>query len=509
MAPRSLAKNGAFSTLYVMYGSAAAFVATLIVSNGVGEAGAGSFFQVMALFTIATSLCVFGADTGLVRTISAQRALGRYSVLPRLMKFAFGPATVVAAVVVVGATIVSLPAVTPTLDPQSRVAILASAPFIVVATWMTLCFGALRGLGYTVEFTFLQSAILPTLRILAVFLAVSISGAILSLALAWSVPLFIVFAISVFWVRKYMPVGEDVTSYPAKHLTVESIASTSVAAPETAKSFWSFSSARGVSAMVEAVLEWIDVLLIGVFLGPAASGVYGAVNRCVRVGAMVEHTARVVTGPEISAAIARGNRTRAREIFVSATRILIAVGWPFFITLAAFGPTLLGFFGPGFTAGAPLLWIIGVAMLVQMAAGGVQSVLLMSGRSRWQLYNKLSALAVAVVLNLTLIPLWGLAGAATAWAAAVLTDCTLATAQVYGKLGIRPYPHELLPIMALAAGTPALGAFILHLVWGNQLIGLVAYLIVVVPLYAVLLYRFRHKVGLEQLINSLTRKFRR
>lgn len=506
---RSLAKNGAFSTLYVMYGSAAAFVATLIVSNGVGEAGAGSFFQVMALFAIATSLCVFGADTGLVRTISAQHALGRYSVLPKLIRFAFGPATVIAVVVIVAALVISLPAVTPHVEQQTRVAVLASAPFILIATWMTLCFGALRGLGYTVEFTFLQSALLPTLRILAVFLAVSISGAILSLALAWSIPLFVVFALSVLWVRKYMPQGEDLTSSPGQYLPAGSSVVAPAVVPETARSFWSFSSARGVSAMVEAILEWIDVLLIGLFLGPAASGIYGSVNRCVRVGSMVEHTARVVTGPEISASIAQGNQARAREIFVSATRILIAVGWPFFITLAAFGPTVLGFFGSGFTAGAPLLWIIGSAMLIQMAAGGVQSVLLMSGRSRWQLYNKLSALAVAVALNLTLIPLWGLAGAATAWAAAVLTDCLLATTQVYGKLGIRPYPRELVPVMVLAAGTPALGALMTYLIWGNQLIGLIFYLFTVVPLYAVLLYRFRRAVGMEQLITSLARKFSR
>lgn len=506
---RSLAKNGAFSTLYVMYGSAAAFVATLLVSNGLGKAGAGSFFQVMALFAIATSLCVFGADTGLVRTISAQRALGRYSLLPRLLKFALGPTTLFALVIATGAIIFSLPALSPSLGQENRVAVLVSAPFIVVAAWMTLCFGVLRGLGYTIEFTFLQSALLPTLRIVAVLLAVSFSGAIFSLALAWSIPILVVCAIAVFWVRKYMPKAEDAPSSPAKSLAAEPASSTAVAAPETLKSFWSFSSARGVSAMVEAILEWIDVLLIGLFLGPAAGGVYGAVNRCVRVGAMVEHTARVVTGPEISAAIARRDHTRAREIFVAATRILVAVGWPFFITLAAFGPTLLGFFGPGFAEGAPLLWIIGAAMLVQMAAGGVQSVLLMSGRSRWQLYNKLSALAVAVALNLTLIPLWGLAGAATAWAAAVLTDCLLATVQVYGKLGIRPYPQELLPIMALAAGTPALGALTAYLIWGHQLIGLMFYLCVIVPLYAALLYRFRKTVGMEQLINSMARKFRR
>lgn len=506
---RSLARSGAFSSLYVMYGSAAAFLATLLVSNGVGEAGAGAFFQVMAFFAIATSLCVFGADTGLVRTMSAQRAVGRYSSLPQLMRFAFGPATVIALVLAVAALLWALPAVTPNLGADVRAAVLVSAPFVVVAAWMTLCFGALRGLGHTVEFTFLQSALLPTLRIGAVLLAVAFSGAIAYLALAWAVPLLVVFVVAALWVRKYMPQQEDVPSYPARHLAVEQVPPTAVAAPESARSFWAFSSARGVSAMVEAVLEWVDVLLIGLFLGPAASGIYGAVNRCVRVGAMVEHTARVVTGPDISAAIATGDQPRARQIFVSATRILIAVGWPFFIMLAAFGPVLLGFFGEGFTAGAPLFFIIGAAMLVQMAAGGVQSVLLMSGRARWQLYNKLAALLVALMLNLAFIPLWGLAGAATAWAAAVLTDCGLATAQVYGKLGIRPRLTEVLPIMALAALTPGAGAAAIITLWGQSFVALAVYALLLAPLYLALIYRFRRAVGLEALVASITRKLRR
>lgn len=506
---RSLAKSGAFSTLYVMYGSAAAFVATLIVSNGAGAAGAGAFFQVMALFAIGTSLCVFGADTGLVRTMSAQRAVGRYSALPRLIRFAVGPSTVIALVVVAAALIYASPALTPELDPDVRLAIFASAPFLLVAAWMTLAFGALRGLGQTVEFTFLQSALLPTLRILAVFLAVSFSGAVVYLALAWSLPILLVLLLAVLWVKKYMPSEPDLPHYVPRHLTVVSVPQASVAAPESAKSFWSFSSARGVSAMVEATLEWIDVLLIGVFLGPVASGVYGAVNRCVRVGAMVEHTARVVTGPEISAAIARADMVRARQIFVSATRILIAVGWPFFITLAIFGETLLRFFGEEFTIGAPLFWIICSAMLLQMAAGGVQSVLLMSGKSRWQLYNKLSALAVAVTLNLILIPMWGLKGAATAWAAAVLVDCGMATFQVYTKVGIRPQTSEILPIIALAALLPGLGGVVSVLLWGQALIALLIYAAIIIPAYLLLLYRFRTAVGLEKLFNSLTRKFGR
>ena len=74
-----------------MYGAAIAFGTTLVVSNGIGPAGAGEFFRLMALFAIATSTAVFGADTGLVRTISAQNALGRYSAIPRLIRYAVLP----------------------------------------------------------------------------------------------------------------------------------------------------------------------------------------------------------------------------------------------------------------------------------------------------------------------------------------------------------------------------------------------------------------------------------
>ena len=69
--------------------------------------------------------------------------------------------------------------------------------------------------------------------------------------------------------------------------------------------------------------------------------------------------------------------------------------------------------------------------MLSMSAGGVQSVLLMSGKSRWQLLNKLSSLVVAVTLNFTLVPVWGLYGAVTAWASALLIDTFLASYQVF------------------------------------------------------------------------------
>ncbi|MFC7645736.1 polysaccharide biosynthesis C-terminal domain-containing protein [Streptosporangium lutulentum] len=50
-----------------------------------------------------------------------------------------------------------------------------------------------------------------------------------------------------------------------------------------------------------------------------------------------------------------------------------------------------------------------------MAAGNVQTVLLMGGKSSWSLLNKVVALIATVVLTFLLVPLFGIVGAAVAW----------------------------------------------------------------------------------------------
>lgn len=218
--------------------------------------------------------------------------------------------------------------------------------------------------------------------------------------------------------------------------------------------FWGFASARGVSSLVETALEWVDVICVGFFLGPAAAGAYGAVNRCVRMGSMLDTTARLVTGPMVAAAAARGDRGAARAVYSAATRILVACAWPFFLTLAVFSPLLLSLFGDGFTVAAGPMTLISLVMMLAVSAGGVQSVILMVGRSHWQLINKLAPLAVALLGCVLLIPWWGLWGAVIAWGASVLTDVSLATAQVCLRLQFFPPLKSV-----LGAGITALMCF--------------------------------------------------
>lgn len=240
----SLAKSGSLASLCVMYGAGIAFVTTMVVSNGIGAEGSGEFFRLMALFAIAISLVTFGADTGLVRTMSAQRALGRYGVLPQLIRYGLIPSLVTSVLLVAGVYIYT--EIVP-MAPQYQAAMRVSSAFVLIAALMTVFFGALRGLHRVVTFTLLQNVLLPTLRFAAVGLVVLFSGQLMDLVYAWTIPVAITAVVALWLLERAFPSEEHVE-----------VLSSEDSPPETFRSFWGFSSARGVATIVETILEWID-----------------------------------------------------------------------------------------------------------------------------------------------------------------------------------------------------------------------------------------------------------
>ncbi|MFC3480300.1 polysaccharide biosynthesis C-terminal domain-containing protein [Kocuria carniphila] len=429
------ARSAAVTFGFVMAGAVMAFGITLSMTHGSGAADAGRLFQLTAILAIATTACTVGADVGLVRTLPALAARRRSDQLRTAVRAAVPPPLIVSLLVALTAGVVALVGL---LDQDTGSAILILGTALVAGTILNLCFGVLRGLHKVPWFSFLQNVALPSLRWAGVLVVIWVGTSLPALTLAWCVPVIIVLGLALIVVKRAWPDQEIAEDPDAEGFDK--------------RQFWGFSSARGVTAMIETLLEWIDVLLVGVFLGPVAAGVYGVVNRCVRAGTMLDHTARMVTGPGISAAMAVKDFAATNRIYTVATAVLVAAAWPLYLTLALHGGTVLNLFGEGFDSGHTAMAIVSLSMLFVVSAGGVQSVLLMAGRSLWQLGNKFSALIVAVTLNLLLIPVWGITGAAVAWSAALLTDAGLALWQITTKLGIRPDVGLILRTGALTGG---------------------------------------------------------
>ena len=208
---------------------------------------------------------------------------------------------------------------------------------------------------------------------------------------------------------------------------------------------------------------------------------------------MLDHTARMVTGPGISAAMAVKDFGSTNRIYTVATAVLVAAAWPLYLTLALHGRAVLNLFGEGFESGHTAMAIVSLSMLFVVSAGGVQSILLMAGRSSWQLGNKFSALIVAVALNLLLIPVWGITGAAVAWSAALLTDAGLALWQITTKLGIRPDLGLILRTGAITGGWTLLVGLVTVWFGGGTVTALLVHLALMAPVVGWVLLRLARR----------------
>jgi O-antigen/teichoic acid export membrane protein len=455
-------------------GAGLAFALAAIVSRALGAGGAGVYLQSVALFTIVATMLKLGADTGLVRAMSAALAVGRPQDVRPTLRIALVPVVVVSSCVAAGVSLAAGGIASNASGDPSNSADLAGslvflAPFLVASAILTVSLGALRGLGSVVGYSVILNLAVPLGRIVLVVAAIGAglgaAGAVKGWALA--LPVWMVVALMMLRraVRRHPAPPEDPSAHTSPggrtpddggHSPGGDGTGTSRRDRTLERRFWSFSLGRWAAASVEIMLDWIDVLLVGALTDAATAGLYGIATRVVRAGQVVDNAMRVAVGPRISAQLALGDRAGLDRLVRSASLAMVALTLPFYLTCFVFAEPILSLFGPEFAAAAPALRILAVGMAVSAATVLLQSVVLMGGRSHWQLLNKVIALVVAIAANLVLIPVWGIRGAALSWVLAVLVDLVLVTVQTHRLTGVRPRPEELLPVVLVVGGSVAL-----------------------------------------------------
>jgi O-antigen/teichoic acid export membrane protein len=249
---------------------------------------------------------------------------------------------------------------------------------------------------------------------------------------------------------------------------------------------------------LEVVLDWLDVLLVAALRSASEAGVYAVVTRLARAGLIVDSAARVAVAPRMASLLDRGEHQRASDLFAGLAGLAMFVSWPAYLTVIAYAPTVLGWFGPDFSTGQTALRIVAAAMMVVLSAGIVQTMLLMGGRSHYQLANKAVALVVNLVANLLLIPRMGISGAALAWLVTLLVDTAMASWQVRHGFQVSLRLRSLIPVggVALTAGG---GALALARLWGQGTAALAVTTVVVAAGYLALSWRLRDRLGWREL----------
>jgi O-antigen/teichoic acid export membrane protein len=206
--------------------------------------------------------------------------------------------------------------------------------------------------------------------------------------------------------------------------------------------------------------------------------------------------------PRLRRLVVRGDLPAVKEMYGASTTWLVITTWPAYLTMAIFAPLVLRVFGPDVVRGSTALTILCLAMLVASACGLVEVVLLMVGRSWLSTANVLAALVVNVVLNLILIPEFGMNGAAVAWMAAIFVTNLVPLYQV-SRLGLHPGGTPLLTATTVGLAAFGLPLLVCRVAAGTTVPSFVVGLVVAVPAYAVALYVARRRVLLDRFVADL------
>jgi O-antigen/teichoic acid export membrane protein len=263
------------------------------------------------------------------------------------------------------------------------------------------------------------------------------------------------------------------------------------------RGFWQFTIPRGIASLASITLQRIDIVLVAIIMNPAWAAVYTAATRFLVAGQLGNMAISMAAQPRFTELFALGDRQSANVIYKVTTAWLVLLTWPLYLLAVVYGPEVLTVFGHSYRAGATVMVILGLTMLLATACGQVDMVLITTGRSSWSLLNGLLAVAVNVGLDLVLIPRYGITGAAIGWAVAIVVTNLMPMVQLAATIRLQPFGRGTVLAAVLSAVSFCAIPLGMRAVLGGGLAGLAAGVAAGCVVQAAGLWRFRGMLRLS------------
>jgi O-antigen/teichoic acid export membrane protein len=191
-----------------------------------------------------------------------------------------------------------------------------------------------------------------------------------------------------------------------------------------------------VMMSAELLLQNTDILVVTRYMSPADVGIYFAAGKTMALIMFVHYAVGSAVAHKFAALHARGDHDGLRSF------VKDAVNWTFWPSLAsalvilALGKPLLSLFGPQFATGYPVMCILVVGFLTRSAMGPADYLLNMLGEQKLCAAVLFGAALLNIVLNVVLVPKFGIVGAASATATSLTIAALTNAVVVWWRLGI-------------------------------------------------------------------------
>lgn len=215
-----------------------------------------------------------------------------------------------------------------------------------------------------------------------------------------------------------------------------------------------FGALRAPATLFAQLLFWIDTFVLAAYRSSAEVGVYGATVRTGQSLLLFLTSLSLVFSPFVADLHYRGEHEKLDALYKNVTRWGLATTLPVLLALAILPSTIMRVYGPRFVIGAPALEILIIGLIVPVIVGTVGFILIMVGRTGWDLLVYVASFFTAVGIAVVFAPRYGMRGAAVAEAVTLTLSAFARLMLVKKFVNIWPFDRWFLRLIppALAGG---------------------------------------------------------
>ncbi|HZD78775.1 MAG TPA: polysaccharide biosynthesis C-terminal domain-containing protein, partial [Actinomycetota bacterium] len=261
------------------------------------------------------------------------------------------------------------------------------------------------------------------------------------------------------------------------------------AEPGEVNALMRYGAPRAPAALLSQALFYTDFFVLSANTAGPSLGVYAASVRVAQALVLFLTAVSYMFSPFVADLHERGERDRLNVLFKAITRWTLAGTIPLLLLFMVAPGPILQVFGAKFQTGTSWLRILLVGQILNVSVGAAGFVLIMAGRTGWDLIVYASSFLLDLGMSLVLVPRFGPTGAAVAQASTLAASNAFRLFLVWRFVHIQPYDRHYarLAIPAAAATAVMLGVHgvLASKAWpvdlfGTGLVGGVAYLVVLV-----------------------------
>lgn len=307
-------------------------------------------------------------------------------------------------------------------------------------TLFRLCIGGFRGYETTYPRVLIDNVFRPGLQLAGIVLFVILGYGTTGIAFAYATAFAIVAVIGLSLLYR-------VSEFSFRDITGRG-------SINQYKKLLRFSVPLAASGAINVIAKHSDLIILGIFKSSTDVGIYEVAFR-IAIFVLFLFTPAVgyLFQPIMSRFDANADRKKMDKLYTVATRWIVIASFPIFALFFLFPEqTIIFFFGHNYRGGQSALQILLIGFMIALLPGLTGNFLTAVGETKLLMYISAGTMVLNVIVNIALIPIYGIIGAAIATATARIFNNTIQSYFIFRNYDIHPFGRDYLLPTTLMGG---------------------------------------------------------